>query len=153
MGRPVSTNLHPSQSTKRRVLNRSTVVDDEEIYKAKIKGQTNQQIADELRISLEQVRHALSTRMDIELSRESPESRLSILNLERERLDHIQAAHWEMAMAGDRISTDAVLKVIALRIKLEKLDQLDPETQANTVLVVAGSEREYIQALKESGSS
>ena len=150
MVRQISSNLHPSQRTKARLSNPSEakLVDDEKIYQLRLKGNNDRQIANELEISVEQVRHTLKVRLNLELDHESPEKRMSILQLERERLDHVLAAHWDMMEAGDRVSTEAVLKTIALRIKLEKLDQLDPETQQSTVLVIAGSERDYIQGLR-----
>lgn len=56
--------------------------------------------------------------------------------LEIERLDALQRACWDAALEGDIASVDRVLKVIAARVKLLGLDQLQdtPVSGGGTVV-------------------
>lgn len=75
--------------------------------------------------------------------------RQSILAMELERLDDLQDAHWESAQYGDIKSGEFVLKVMAHRMKLLKLDQPDADTSQQTVLIVGKAESSYVEQLKE----
>lgn len=74
--------------------------------------------------------------------------------LELARLDGIQAAFYEDALAGDIKAAEVVLKVIAARCRLLQLDRsgsIGQEDSAPRSVVVGGSKEEFIQALR-SGS-
>jgi predicted DNA-binding protein (UPF0251 family) len=143
----------PQPRQKKRLERQKAVaaklVDAEEIYRLKVKGLSTQQIAEAMGISAKEVANAVNTRLKIELSMITSEDREGMLKLEMDRYDALQAAHWDMAMAGDPASSNIVIKVFAERAKRLQMDALDPTTQHQTILVVAGSEQEYIKSLQE----
>lgn len=120
----------------------------EEAYKLRVQGYDSNEIAERLMMTPASVRELINRRMKREANLITNEERQGILHLELARLDALQAAHWEAAMFGDPKSTDAVLKIIALRSKLTNLDIVDPEALRAQVLVVGGSEEDYVRALQ-----
>jgi transcriptional regulator len=64
------------------------------------------------------------------------------------RLNYMQSKVWLGVEAGDPKSIDAALKIIALRTRLTGLDQVDATAGQQTVLVVGGSEGEFVEKLK-----
>jgi len=70
--------------------------------------------------------------------------------LELARLDGIQAAFYEDAVAGDVRAAEVVLKVVAARTRLLQLHRVvmpEPAT-SNNVVVVGGTSEEYVAALR-----
>lgn len=69
--------------------------------------------------------------------------------LECQRLDALQRAHWEMALAGDAAATDRVIRIIDRRAKLLGLDapqqveiagaDVDLDATVNRLLAVAAT--------------
>ena len=72
----------------------------------------------------------------------------NILLMELDRLDELQAAHYESAMYGDIKSGEFVLRVMQHRAKLCKLDQPEADASQNTVLIVGKAESSYVEQLK-----
>jgi hypothetical protein len=68
--------------------------------------------------------------------------------MELVRLEALQTAVWPSAMMGDPKSVDSALKIIQTRAKITGLEQADPVTQKNLVLVMGDKEADYIAALK-----
>lgn len=77
-----------------------------------------------------------------------PETRESLLDLEIARLDYMQSKLWMYVEAGDIKAIDETLKIIQLRSRLRGLDQVDASASQQTVLVVGGSEADYVSKLK-----
>lgn len=67
----------------------------------------------------------------------------------RARYDAILEANFDMALMGDKDSTDNVLKVLAAQVKLEQLDQMDPKDSQVTqnILVVGNDRKAFLEAL------
>jgi hypothetical protein len=85
----------------------------------------------------------ISAARDIE-----PETRESLLDLEIERLNFAQSKIWMAVEAGDVKAIELLLKIVTLRAKLQGVDVLDASKGQQTVLVVGGSEGEYVAKLK-----
>lgn len=105
-------------------------------------------IAEENDCSVAEARTLITRQMKREAAMISSEERGLYLDMEIERLDELQYAHWTAAMSGDPFSSRMVLEVIKERAKLRHLYEVDPAIQQNTVLVVSGAEQDYIKALK-----
>jgi hypothetical protein len=71
--------------------------------------------------------------------------------LEMARLDALQAALWDQAMAGDTRSADAILRIIDRRVRLLGLDQVAVKEEFPRTVVVdpADLARWGIEATKE----
>jgi DNA-binding CsgD family transcriptional regulator len=162
MAREVSSGRTPESKPKRetrRGLERKppspqsviskTVVETrgEAAYRLRRSGKTIREIAQILECQSRDVTDAINSLMKLEAGLITSEERGGILQMEMDRLDALQAAHWDSAMYGDPKSTEAILKIIALRAKFLGLDAIDPESQRQTVLVVGGNEQDYIKAL------
>lgn len=119
-------------------------------YKYKRQGRSLRWIANELGYEdSRQVSQAIAEELKREAEVVSAEERGGILHLENDRLDELQATYYESATLGDFKSLDAVMKIMAHRAKINKLDAIDTQTQQHTVLVIGGAEDEYVQKLKE----
>lgn len=116
----------------------------------KLAGRTLQEIADELGYrSTTEVAHALTTNLRSEAAYITEAGRAGMLQMELDRLDRLQARCWPSAMTGDPKSVEAVLKIMDRRIRITGLDSVDTASQQRTVLVIGGSEQDYVQKLKE----
>jgi lambda repressor-like predicted transcriptional regulator len=94
------------------------------------------------------VSQALAMRFDQQARTITSLEREAILQLELDRLDDLQAAHYESALYGDIKSGQFVLQVMQHRMKLLKMDQPDAETGGQTVLIVGDAESAYVDKLK-----
>jgi lambda repressor-like predicted transcriptional regulator len=94
------------------------------------------------------VSQALAMRFDQQARTITSLEREAILQLELDRLDDLQAAHYESALYGDIRSGQFVLQVMQHRMKLLKMDQPDAETGGQTVLIVGDAESAYVDKLK-----
>lgn len=74
-------------------------------------------------------------------------ARGEILALELARLDALQSAAWDNAMAGDIKSIDASLRIINARMKLLGLDVETVQTTSNTI-IINDTKEDYIKQLK-----
>lgn len=118
-------------------------------YALRVGGKLPSEIAEILNIPhVDDVSRLLSERMRYDASFLTGQERDSILGLEMMRLDALQAAVWPAAMMGDPKSVDSAVRIIATRAKIAGLEQVDPVTQKNLVLVMGDKESDYIAALK-----
>lgn len=122
----------------------------DQAYALQRKGLSLSKIAEELNYSgASAVSRSLSERYSQQAKAITSLEREAILNLELDRLDELQAAHYESATYGDLKATDEVLKIMTLRMKLLKLDVPDASTDKNMILVIGGQEADYVAKLKE----
>lgn len=120
----------------------------EQAYRMRMRGMDYRDIAEELQLMPDQVLRYIDSRMKRSANDLSSVEKQGILQLELDRLNKLQDAHWDHAMNGDPKSTDAILKIMALRAKLLQLDTLDSTATTSNVLVVSGeSEEKFIAAL------
>jgi hypothetical protein len=118
-------------------------------YQLKLAGLSLSEIADRLKYtSGGAVAKAIKDEMLRNAQDTEPETRETILDLEIARLDYMQARLWMGVEAGDPKAIESVLKIITLRARLRGLDQVDATKGQHTVLVVGGSEKEYVDGLK-----
>lgn len=118
-------------------------------YQLKIAGLSLREIADRLHYtSGAAVAKAIRDEMIRDAKDIEPDTRETLLEMEVARLDYMQSKVWLGVEAGDPKSIDAALKIIALRVRLEGLDQVDATKGQQTVLVVGGEEGEYVAKLK-----
>lgn len=73
----------------------------------------------------------------------------SLLAMEVERLDDLQAAIWSDAIGGDLKAVETTLKIIQARAKVLGLDNIQTTSVTNNTIVVAGTSEEYIAALRQ----
>lgn len=119
----------------------------EEIFRLRRGGTTISDIARQMKLSPSAVvaiynDHRIRLAQH-EITRE--ESRMLL----RARYDAILEANFDMALMGDKDSTDNVLKVLAAQVKLEQLDQMDPKDSQVTqnILVVGNDRKAFLEAL------
>jgi DNA-binding CsgD family transcriptional regulator len=106
------------------------------------------EIAEELQISESSVRSRLDVakRTAVELLDEA--NRAELLAMEVMRLDAVQAAHWDVALAGDVRSAQIVLMCIDKRARYLGLDEGVSIDARRQTVIVAGGEEEYVAALR-----
>jgi len=77
------------------------------------------------------------------------DEREMVIQTELDRLDMLQQTYWQNALLGERADAEFCLKVMTHRMKLLGLDQMQADTkqQIAQVLVVGGSQQEFIDAL------
>jgi hypothetical protein len=66
------------------------------------------------------------------------------LQLELERLDALQVAIWDAAMAGDIASANVLPRIIAQRVRLLGLENSKPEANPPRTVVDVEAHRAYI---------
>ena len=74
------------------------------------------------------------------------------LDLELDRLDTLQLAHWRQAIHGDHKSTQVVLGIMAMRMKylgLEKKPDSAEQVTNNAAIFIGGSQQDYVEALQK----
>lgn len=119
-------------------------------YQLRRQGKRLSQIADDLGYSdAKEVLRAIAEQMKVEAEMLTTMDRHGILQMENDRLDELQAVYYQSALLGDFDSLKAVLTIIDKRIKINKLDAVDTQDQQHTVLVVGGTEADYVAKLKE----
>lgn len=148
--------MDSDESTKDAVLERQDVVEGIpgkskawHAYQLKLAGLALSEIADRLNYtSGAAVAKAIKDEMISNARDIEPETREELLDLEIARLDYMQSKLWMGVEVGDVKSIDQMLKIIQLRARLRGLDQVDAETGKQTVLVVGGTEADYVNKLK-----
>lgn len=121
-----------------------------EAWELRLEGQSLSEIADFLGYSGEdELAKALTGEFKRQAQYMTTDERNMLLKMELDRLDRLQAKLWPSAMTGDEKSIEMVLKIMDRRIKILQLDAVDTTTNAQTVLVIGGNERAYIDRLKE----
>ena len=76
-------------------------------------------------------------------------ARRDLLDLEIDRIDRLQLAVWDEALAGDRQAVETVLKLIMSRAKLLGLEDAASASSGIHTVVVQGNSEEYIAALRK----
>jgi hypothetical protein len=94
-------------------------------------------------------RGSVSKAMWKTIDRRATEGADAYRTLELQRLDALQSAHWESAVAGDVKAAELVLNVIEKRIRLLGLDRSDLRAGSGTSLVAPGCEETYAAVLAE----
>lgn len=118
-------------------------------YQLKMAGLHLSEIADRLNYtSGAAVAKAIKDEMLSAAKDTEPDTRETLLDLEISRLDYMQSKLWMYVEAGDIKAIDQTLKIIQLRARLRGLDQVDATAGQQTVLVVGGSEADYVNKLK-----
>lgn len=88
----------------------------------------------------------LLTRAAAQLNKEQQAERLSV---ELDRLDALQYAFWGAAVHGDEKAAMFCLNVSKQRGKLLGLEAQEKETVTTKTIVVAGSQEDYVNSLRE----
>ena len=139
----------PEETAEMVILGEVVKTRAEQAYDLKRQGKTLQFIADELGYSsVAEVSTAISSRMELEAQYITVEERQSLLQMENDRLDELQAVYYPSALLGDFKSADMVLRIMAMRQKVNKMDALDTDTNQQTVLIIGGKEEDYVKQLK-----
>jgi hypothetical protein len=113
---------------------------DRMAFKLRLTGMSNRQIAEELRCTVSQVEASLVRMM----GSVTPELRHRTLQIELERLDVLQSAHFEKAATGDDTATLTTLKIMERRARMLGLDapaRIDVIERALTAKEVNSTER------------
>jgi hypothetical protein len=110
-------------------------------------GKTLWEIADALGLSQSHTASAIRTALGEAQTLVDEASKRELLSLELSRLDALQSALWQEAMAGDTKSTDSILKIITMRAKMLGLVDTTDTATSRTV-VVTGDSTSYIEALR-----
>ncbi len=132
------------------------VIHDPELEAARLRlaGKTSAQIAKLLGYkTAAEVTKKLADRTGREARLLDGETRDSLLELELQRLDALQAAVWDQAMEGDTKAVAEARACVMSRVKVLGLDLIDPASSAQTVLVVSGDTESYVEALKKTIAS
>lgn len=120
-----------------------------QVYHLKMAGFSFEAIASKLEIKRTE---AIQLYNDFKVQRAatlSPDERRASLILQRDRLEDLQSSYYGEAIAGNIKAAEFVLKLIQEQAKLEHLydaDGTDAQQVAN-ILVVGGSQEEFIRAL------
>lgn len=85
------------------------------------RGYSYAEIASKLGVSCTCAYHYVSSEMD-RINKECSETAAFIRQIEEGRLDCLQVAHWDLAVAGDVKSTQVILSVMERRARLLGLD-------------------------------
>lgn len=119
-------------------------------YELHLGGKTLQEVCDELNYtSTTEVAHAINSRIRIGAAFLTEIARAGMVQMSLDRLARLRAAAWPAAMTGDPRSIMAVLAIEDREIKVGQLDSMDAVGQANTVLVISGNEKSYVDKLRE----
>lgn len=95
------------------------------------------------------MRRAIKEKMGSDAAKLDSDEREGILHMELEMLYDLRRAHYEAAMIGDLKSAEVLLKVHDRVMKAIGADSMDTQTQQHAVLVIGGSEADYVEKLKE----
>ena len=125
--------------------------DAAQIYHAKLAGLSFDEISDRFHITADKAIDLYRQRVVQAGKLFGGSDRKLVKQIELDRLDALQAPYWLAATSGDIKAGEFVLKVIALRMKLENLDQsvVDSSSEMSRVLIVGGSQAEFLEALRQ----
>lgn len=91
---------------------------------------------------------AVSTYLQKAALEQSAADRAAALHLELARLDRLQAAYFDGAIAGDVSAANLVLKVITRRSAILGLEKPEETTEMPRTVVIGGSTEEYVAGLQ-----
>jgi hypothetical protein len=122
-------------------------------YEMHIAGHSWPVIAEQVGYASAKVCHmAVTAYLQKAAVEQTPQRRREALELEAARLDALQNVYWERARGGDLKAGHFVLRIIAERIKLRaptgKNGAAAIDKDRERVLVIGGSEEEYVAQLK-----
>lgn len=80
--------------------------------------------------------------------KQAPDQRRQQLDLERARLDALQAAFWQRAVSGDVKAAAVVLKVVVERSRLPGLTAEPNQPDTPRTIIIDGSEEQFIAGMK-----
>lgn len=131
----------------------ATILDEEyaiarEAFRLRRQGMGLWEIAETLQISEADAKRGLAYVNKAAAELLDTGSKVELLTLEVMRLDELQAAYWQAALAGDTRAADIVLKVIDKRTKMLGLDESAAVDARSQTIIVAGGEGDYIAALE-----
>jgi hypothetical protein len=123
--------------------------ESKEIYHLKLGGMDFVEIAQRYQITTDVAMQKYRSYLVEAAKTFGGDQRDMVVQTELARLDSLQQTYWHSALQGERADGEFVLKVMAHRMKLLGLDQLQADTkqQIAQVLVVGGSQQEFIDAL------
>jgi hypothetical protein len=114
-------------------------------YKYRQTGMSIFEIAERLQVTESVIRAGITITMKSAAEFVTAGAKEDLLNMELDRLDALQQALWNQAMAGDVRATEGVLKVMGTRHKLLGLEARQEQTTHNAVVI---SSEGYLEALK-----
>jgi hypothetical protein len=120
------------------------------VRELRLQGKTVPQIAAELNLKPSTVKQSLTNHLKAEAARLDEVEIGSIIQLEMDRLDHLIQAHWFAAQTGDIDSGRMLISVSKERrewLKWAKPENTGEVGITNNILVVGGSESEFIASL------
>lgn len=120
-----------------------------QVYHLRRGGMSHTEIAARLGISYAECIRDFRSFQKKAMAEFGPEDRVSLTQLEVDRLDALQLAVWDAAMAGDTKAVTSVLQIINTRTKLLGLDQLtvNDSTQLHDILIVGEAQQDFVEAL------
>lgn len=114
-------------------------------------GMPYRRISENLGISVSTA-HKAVTKGLVELEKSQEDAAKGVLQMELDRLDQLQFAHFRQAVKGDGAATDRVLKIMDRRAKLLGLDapsKIAPTTPDGMETYQGMTERELDQRIAE----
>lgn len=120
----------------------------EDAWNLRLQGKSLSEVADFLGVDEDQLSRDLTAEFKRQAKYVNTEDRTFLLQLELGRLEELHRAFYPGAIAGDEKCADQVFKAMDRRIKLLQFDSVDTATQAQTVLVIGGDEKSFIDSLK-----
>lgn len=124
---------------------------DEQVYHLRRAGHSFSDITTLMGIERAEALLAYRAYMNKLAAEYSLEEREMHVNLEMARLDELQAAIWESAIAEKSVQKiDSILRIMGLRAKLLGFDKITPNPEAvRQIILVTGSQKEFIEALQQ----
>lgn len=145
MDKEISTGTNGSTSSGEIVASRAMSA-----YQMKQAGMPLSEIAEKLGYpSAVDVSHAISSRMATERNYLTSSERESLLTLQVARYETVLSAHWAAMQMADPASSNIVLKALSDLNKVLGLYEVSTTVDKMQVLVIGGSEADYINTLKK----
>lgn len=115
-------------------------------YKLRQTGMSVFEIAERLQVTEAVINSGINLTLRSAAELMTDGAKEDMLQMELDRLDQLQQALWQSAMAGDTRSADSILKVMDKRHKLLGLEARSEHT-TNQAVVISSSG--YLEALKQ----
>jgi hypothetical protein len=120
------------------------------VYHLRLGGLSFPEIAERLEISVDQAIVFYRDRVTRAAKVFGGDERRVVTETELARLDALQEPFWLSATSGDRDDAKFVLQIIQTRMKMLSLDTPDKNVaEVARVLVVGGTQKEFMEALSE----
>lgn len=149
-----------SRPAGRRTRSRSSLQRQQEqqelarqVYEMRAGGKLPSEIAEELEINSDtEVYQLLAERFNHDAAFLTSLQRDTLLGMQFMRLEKLLSAVWPSAMMGDPKSVHEAGELVMKESRLTQLEQVDPVTNKNLVLVMGDKEEDFIAALKATNS-